>query len=219
MTGVTLTISNRFWIVVLASASILVPLPSSAAPPGGNSQNGKKVFEKLGCFRCHGSAGEGMPQTKKEPVPPKIASTHLSLQDFARFVRAPKGQMPPFSPAQATDDELSDVYAFLQTVASQPKVELPSSANSQSGQRLYSAFGCYECHGLQGQGSTQTGGPRLGPPQIPFSGFVAYVREPANQMPPYSSKAMSEAQLADIYVFLQTRPQALPSKSIPLLNQ
>ena len=216
MTGVTVTMFNTFLIVALASASILVPSQPSAAPPGGNSQNGKKVFEKLGCY---GSAGEGMPQTGKESAPPKIAATHRSLEDFVRYVRAPKGQMPPFSPAQATDDQLSDVYAFLQTVASQPKIELPSSANPQSGQRLYSAFGCYECHGLQGQGSTQTGGPRIGPPQIPFSGFVAYVREPANQMPPYTSKAVSDAQLADMYVFLQTRPQALPSKNIPLLNQ
>jgi mono/diheme cytochrome c family protein len=219
MRGVTLTMLSTFLIAAVASASILVPSQTSAVPPRGNSQNGKKVFEKLGCFRCHGIAGEGMQQTGKEPAPPKIASTHRSLQEFVRFVRAPKGQMPPFSPAQATDDELSDVYAFLQTVGPQPKVELPSSANSQSGQHLYSAFGCYECHGLQGQGSTQTGGPRLGPPQIPFSGFVAYVREPANQMPPYSSKVVSEAQLADIYVFLQSRPQAMPSKNIPLLNQ
>jgi mono/diheme cytochrome c family protein len=219
MAGVTLARLKTFLIVALASASILVRSQSSAAPRGGNSQNGKKVFEKLGCFRCHGSAGEGMAQTGKEAAPPKIASPHLSLQDFVRFVRAPKGKMPPFSATQVSDDELSDVYAFLQTAASQPKVELPSTANAQNGQRLYSAFGCYECHGLQGQGSTQTGGVRIGPPQIPFSGFVAYVREPASQMPPYTSTVVSEAQLADIYVFLQSRPQAVPSKSIPLLNQ
>jgi ubiquinol-cytochrome c reductase cytochrome c subunit len=219
MAGVTLTILNTFLIAAVASASILLPVQNSAAPSRGNSQNGKKVFEKIGCFRCHGSAGEGMAQTGKEPAPPKIASTRLSLQEFVRFVRAPKGQMPPFSPAQVSDGELADVYTFLQAVDLQPKVELPSTANAQNGQHLYSAFGCYECHGLQGQGSTQTGGVRIGPPQIPFSGFVAYVREPASQMPPYTSKVVSEAQLADIYVFLQSRPQALPSKSIPLLNQ
>ena len=219
MIGPTVTMLNTFLIAAVVSAPILVASQNSAAPHGGNAQNGKKVFEKLGCFRCHGSAGEGMPQTGKEAGPPKIASPHLSLQDFVRFVRAPKGQMPPFSAAQVSDDELSDVYAFLQAVASQPKVELPSTASAQNGQRLYSAFGCYECHGLQGQGSTQTGGVRIGPPQIPFSGFVAYVREPASQMPPYTSEVVSEAQLADIYVFLQSRPQAVPSKSIPLLNQ
>jgi mono/diheme cytochrome c family protein len=214
----TLTTLKVFLVAVLAGASILAPSRTAKARPAGDPQNGKKVFEKLGCSRCHGSAGEGMSQTGKESGPPKIASTHLSLRDFVRSIRASKGQMPPFGPKQVTDAELSDVYAFLQSVASQPKLELPSSSNSLNGQHLYTAFGCYECHGFQGQGSTQTGGSRLGPPQIPFSGFVAYVRQPTGQMPPYTSKAVSDAQLAHIYVFLQSRPQAAPSKSIPLLN-
>jgi mono/diheme cytochrome c family protein len=192
------------------------------ARPPADPQNGKAVFEKLACFRCHGSAGEGMSQPSsagKDSGPPKIASTHLSLQDFVHAVREPKGQMPPFGPKQVSDAELADVYAFLQAAASQPKIELPSTANSQNGEHLYANFGCYECHGYQGQGSVQTGGSRLGPPQIPFSGFVTYVRQPAGQMPPYTAKAVSDAQLADIYSFLQSRPQAAPSKSIPLLNK
>jgi mono/diheme cytochrome c family protein len=219
MNRVTFSSAKVLLIGVIFVAMILARSRSTNARPAGDPQNGKKVFEKSGCFRCHGSAGEGMSQTGKDSGPPKITSTHLSLQDFVQFVRAPKGQMPPFGPKQVSDAELSDVYAFLQSVGSQPKVELPASANSEKGQHFYTAFGCYECHGFQGQGSTQTGGPRLGPPQIPFSGFVAYVREPTSQMPPYSSKAVSETQLADIYVFLQSRSKAVPAKSIPLLNQ
>jgi mono/diheme cytochrome c family protein len=203
------------WLVFTCSSRL------QASPPA-DPQNGKAVFEKLGCFRCHGSAGEGMSQpssTGKDSGPPKIASTPLSLQDFVHTVRQPKGQMPPFGPKQVSDAELADVYAFLQSASLQPKIELPSSTNSQNGEHLYAAFGCYECHGYQGQGSVQTGGSRLGPPQIPFSGFVSYVRQPAGQMPPYTVKAVSDAQLADIYSFLQSRPQAAPSKSIPLLNK
>jgi len=37
-------------------------------------------------------------------------------------------------------------------------------------------------------------------------------------MQPYSLKAASDAQLGDIYIFLQPRPQAAPSKGIPLPN-
>ena len=200
-------------------AAVLALVPAANPQSAGDAQNGKKVFEKLGCFRCHGSAGEGTTPAGKEAGPPKIAATRLSLRDFVQSVRKPKGQMPPFGSQQVSDQELSDVYAFLQSVASQPKLELPSSANSQNGQHFYVSFGCYECHGYQGQGSVQTGGSRIGPPQIPYSGFVAYVRQPTGQMPPYTTKAVSDAQLADIYVFLQSRPQAAPSKSIPLLNQ
>jgi mono/diheme cytochrome c family protein len=219
MNRFTLTTLKAFLIAVLAGALIFIPSSTATARPTGDPQNGKKVFEKLGCLRCHGSAGEGMSQAGKESGPPRIASTHLSLQDFVRSIRAPKGQMPQFSPKQVTDAELSDVYAFLQSVAGQRKLELPPSSNSQNGQHLYTAYGCYECHGYQGQGSVQTGGSRIGPPQIPYSGFLAYVRQPTAQMPPYTSKAVSDAQLADIYVFLQSRPQAAPSKSIPLLNE
>jgi ubiquinol-cytochrome c reductase cytochrome c subunit len=205
------------FLAVFAVATILAPFATTNAQTPSGAQNGKKIFEKLGCSRCHGSAGEGM--TGNGSGPPKIAATHLSLPEFVGAVRDPKGLMPPFSAKQVSDVELSDVYAFLQSIASQPKLELPSSANPENGKRFYTSFGCYECHGLQGQGSTQTGGARLGPPQIPFSGFVAYARQPNGQMPPYTSKAISDAQLADIYAFLRSIPQASPAKDIPLLNQ
>jgi mono/diheme cytochrome c family protein len=205
------------FLAILAVAIILASFATANAQTSSGAQNGKKIFEKLGCFRCHGSAGEGM--TGNGSGPPKIAATHLSLPEFVGSVRDPKGQMPPFSAKQVSDVELSDVYAFLQSIGSQPKLELPASANSDNGKRFYTSFGCYECHGLEGQGSVSTGGARLGPPQIPFSGFVAYARQPTGQMPPYTSKVVSDAQLADIYAFLRSLPQATPAKNIPLLNQ
>jgi hypothetical protein len=55
-----------------------------------------------------------------------------------------------------------------------------------------------------GRGSQQTGGPRLGPPQIPLSAFVNYVRQPTGQMPPYTTKTASNEELADMYVFLKS---------------
>jgi mono/diheme cytochrome c family protein len=215
----TLISGKALLVALCVVGGVLAPAPGANSQRAGNAQHGKEVFDRLGCSRCHGSAGEGMSPGGKEAGPPKIAATHLSLQNFVQSVRKPNGQMPPFGSKQVTDNELSDVYAFLQSVAPQPKLEPPSSANSQNGQHLYTAFGCYECHGYQGQGSVQTGGSRIGPPQIPYSGFVAYVRQPTGQMPPYTLKAASDAQLADIYVFLQSRPQAAPSKSIPLLSQ
>jgi ubiquinol-cytochrome c reductase cytochrome c subunit len=212
-------IQKTLCTTVFAVAAVLTLIPDANTRAPGDAENGKKIFEKLGCFRCHGSAGEGLSATGKEVGPPKIAATHLSFDEFVQALRNPKGQMPPFGAKQVSDQELSDVYAFLQSAGSQPKIELPVSADPKNGQRLYSSFGCYECHGYQGQGSSQTGGSRIGPPQIPYSGFVAYIRQPSGQMPPYTSKVVSDAQLADIYAFLQSRPQAAPSKGIPLLSQ
>jgi len=202
-----------------ATFSLLAPLPGAVAQPAGDPQNGKRAFERLGCLACHGSAGEGMPQAGKEAGPTRIAGTRLSLPEFVHSVREPKGQMPAFAAKQASDAELSDIYAFLQSAGTQPALELPSTASPQTGKRLYTAFGCYECHGLEGQGSVQTGGTRFGPPQTPFSGFVAYVRRPTGQMPPYEAKVVSDTQLADIYAFLRSIPPPAPAKSIPLLNR
>ena len=60
-------------------------------------------------------------------------------------------------------------------------------------------------------------GPRLGPNPIPLPRFVAYVRNPTGDMPPFTAKVISDQDLASIYAFLQARPTPPPVKDIPLL--
>jgi mono/diheme cytochrome c family protein len=184
----------------------------------GNAQKGKAVFETLGCNKCHGSEGEGVVASGPGGVP-RIASTSLALPAFIQLVRKPKGVMPPFGSEKASDSDLTDVYAFLETLKPSAKQETTTEANPSNGQRLFVKYGCYECHGYLGQGSTSTGGTRLGPPQIPLSAFVSYVREPTGQMPPYTAKVISNEDVADIYNFLKSVPPPPPLKSIPILNQ
>jgi ubiquinol-cytochrome c reductase cytochrome c subunit len=49
--------------------------------------------------------------------------------------------------------------------------------------------------------------------------LIAYVRQPKGQMPPYTSKVVSDAELADIRAYLASIPEPPPAKYIPLLNQ
>jgi len=79
-------------------------------------------------------------------------------------------------------------------------------ADAAAGQRLFVQKGCYACHGREGQGSPTTG-PRLGPNPTPLEVFTRYVRTPRAQMPPYTGKVVTDAELADMYAFLQARPQ------------
>lgn len=85
------------------------------------------------------------------------------------------------------------------------------------GKTLFSKYGCYECHGTQGQGTTA--GARLAPKPIALAALIAYVRAPKGQMPPYTTKVVSDAELADIRAYLASIPDPPPSKNIPLLNQ
>ncbi|MBZ5502665.1 MAG: cytochrome c [Acidobacteriia bacterium] len=107
--------------------------------------------------------------------------------------------------------------AHAQNAAKTQPVETPAAANAENGKRLYTSYGCYECHGREGQGSPVSGA-RLAPRPIELRYFIAYVRQPSGQMPPYTAKVVSDAELADIRAFLNTVPQPPPAKSIPLLN-
>jgi mono/diheme cytochrome c family protein len=101
--------------------------------------------------------------------------------------------------------------------AQRPAVAAAPAGNADNGRKLFAADGCYQCHGYEAQGSSATG-PRLGPQPIAFGHLTRYVRAPTGQMPPYTAKVVSDRDLADIYAFLQSRPQPPPVDSIPLLR-
>ena len=90
------------------------------------------------------------------------------------------------------------------------------AGNTEAGKKLFTTYGCYECHGRAAHGGV---GPRLGPDAIPFAAFLRYVRHPAGTMPPYTAKVASDQDLANIYAFLKTLPPPPQAKNIPLLNQ
>jgi ubiquinol-cytochrome c reductase cytochrome c subunit len=95
--------------------------------------------------------------------------------------------------------------------ASQP------SANAEHGKTLYRETGCYQCHGLAGQGAPMTG-PRVSRTEFAFDGFLNQLRHPANQMPPYEAAVLSDQDAADIYAYLRQMPAPPDPNSIPLLK-
>jgi ubiquinol-cytochrome c reductase cytochrome c subunit len=87
------------------------------------------------------------------------------------------------------------------------------AGNADAGRQLLVRKGCFQCHGREGQGSPTTG-PRLGPNPLALAAFVRAVRSPRAQMPPYTEKLVSDAELADMRAFLDSRP---PPTSIDAL--
>ena len=78
--------------------------------PAGNAENGKRVFNKNGCYECHGREGQGSTMTG-----PRIAPNPVPLDVLARYVRKPTGEMPPYTDKVVSDQELADIYAFLKS--------------------------------------------------------------------------------------------------------
>ncbi|QGZ63191.1 c-type cytochrome [Paraburkholderia acidisoli] len=92
-----------------------------------------------------------------------------------------------------------------------------SGADVQAGRALFMRNGCYECHGIFGQGSISTG-PALAPHPLPLAAMQAYVHAPKGQMPPFSEKILSNADIARIHQYLESISPGPAAASIALLN-
>ena len=94
------------------------------------------------------------------------------------------------------------------------------AADVKKGKDAFMKFGCWQCHGTQGQGSSVTSaGKVLAPDPMPYEAFAAFVRTTNRAMPPYSEAVLSNEDLADIYAYLQSIPKPADYKTIPLLKQ
>lgn len=195
-----------------AAAQIAAQAPKAEISPAGDAQNGKRVFASHKCSICHGAKGQGA-------LGPKIGPPGRSFSDFVQYIRQPTGKMAPVTSQDVPNSELADIYAFLRSMGPAAQAPISAAGNAQNGKRIYTSYGCFQCHGYEGQGSKQTSATRIGPPAISISAFSSYTRQPTGQMPPYTSKVVSDSDIADIYAFLQSIPAAPPAKSIPLLNQ
>jgi ubiquinol-cytochrome c reductase cytochrome c subunit len=104
------------------------------------------------------------------------------------------------------------------TIGSSSAQQAPSpSGNAEHGKTLYRETGCYQCHGLAGQGAVMTG-PRVSRTELPFDGFLNQLRHPVNQMPPYEAAVIPDGDAADIYAYLRQMPAPRDPNSIPLLK-
>jgi mono/diheme cytochrome c family protein len=90
----------------------------------------------------------------------------------------------------------------------------PPPGRVDAGGVLFKKIGCYQCHGGEAQGGLS--GPRIGP-GFPYDRFFGYTRKPTGDMPPYSTKVLTNQELADIYAWVNARPRPPAVSSLPQL--
>ncbi len=90
-----------------------------------------------------------------------------------------------------------------------------SAQPGDDGRTLYVAYGCYQCHGYEGQGGAA--GPRIGPSPYPFIAFARLVRRPADVMPAYAPGVLDDSTLEKIYDYVRARPEPVDVDSISSL--
>jgi len=107
---------------------------------------------------------------------------------------------------------------LILSAGSVPAQQAPMpSGNADNGKNLYRETGCYQCHGLAGQGAVMTG-PRVSRTEFAFDGFLNQLRHPVNQMPPYEAAILSDRDAADIYAYLRQMPAPRDPNGIQLLK-
>jgi mono/diheme cytochrome c family protein len=88
-----------------------------------------------------------------------------------------------------------------------------------NGKRIFTAVGCYYCHGRAGQGGALNyNAPPLAKTELPFDGFKGVLRDSLRDMPAYVEAVLPDKDVADIYAFLQSLPGRGSAKDIAILN-
>jgi mono/diheme cytochrome c family protein len=200
-------------VVLLATARTAAPAQSTKSGVGQPAAGGKQLFLSVGCAGCHGESAQG-------GKAPRIAPSPFPLQEFIRFVRQPPSEMAPVSIQQASDAQLAEIYGYLGSLAtSDAATSAPNlTGDADNGKRLFVKDGCYECHGIEGQGANGFG-PRLAPNPISLPALMSYIRKPTGNMPPYAAKIVSDQDASDIHAYLKARLRPVGLESIPTFTK
>jgi len=96
----------KTWVAGVLLLTVVSAL-GAQAPAAGDAANGKRVFERDGCYQCHGYAAQGGRDGAR------LAATTMNTQSFMRYVRRPSASMPAFTAKVLSDRDLADVYAYV----------------------------------------------------------------------------------------------------------
>jgi len=108
---------TRFNRLIVAAAVLLGAGSLAAAhaqeAPAGDAAKGKRIYLADGCFTCHGRSGQGGAYNGPAPF---LAKTQMPFDGFKGQLRAPSNDMPAYSDAVMSDQDIADIYAFVQSL-------------------------------------------------------------------------------------------------------
>jgi mono/diheme cytochrome c family protein len=83
-----------------------------------NAENGRRLYVKYGCYECHSLQGQGSMASG-----PRIGPDPIPFSALVSYVRHPAGDMPPYSNQVLSDQELSNIYSFLESLPNPPDIK------------------------------------------------------------------------------------------------
>ena len=192
---------RKMWLVVGMLLVALGLVTSLAYADAGDPVRGQHLWADVKlCKNCHGLQGEGAYAGPR-------AGDGKSLADWIIQVRTPRANMPHFNDAQVSDQEIADMWEYMQTLAKPtsftPKTYTPGPGDSE-GLVLVNQKRCVACHGdftpvlkfrFVAQNRTT----------IDAATVIKQLRTPGNSMPSFAAAQVTDEQAAQIAAYLQVR--------------
>lgn len=195
-----------FVVSVLTLALVLIA--SIALAQGtGDPARGKTLWEQKNCKSCHGANGEG-----KYAAP--RAGDGKTAADWIKQVRTPRQNMPSYTESQISDQDITDMNAYMQTLAKPasftPQTYTPA-ADDMPGKVLFNQKRCVACHGADPSGFVKTRFTDKGR-TVAAADVIKQLRTPAQNMPSFSTTQVSDAEAGQIADYLKSlAPAAAPA--------
>jgi mono/diheme cytochrome c family protein len=104
--------ARRVMLALAAFAAGLVL--GNATTFAASAEKGKQLFLKHGCWQCHGESGQGGIAGRT------LAPDPLPFEALKTFVRTTDRAMPPYREQILSDDDLVEIYAYLQSIPKTP---------------------------------------------------------------------------------------------------
>lgn len=199
---------RKIWYGVAVVMIMLGMVTSVASADVGDAARGKALWEAKLCKNCHGANGEGAFAGPR-------AGDGLSPDQWLNQVRSPRANMPAFNDVQVSNQEVADMWTYIQTLpkpASFAPKQFPLSANASAGEQLVAQKRCVACHGDY-SGTLRFRFVSQGRTTIDAATVIKQLRTPAQNMPMFSTTQVTDEQAAQIAAYLQTRLDAVAAGS------
>lgn len=101
---------KQFCFLVPGILLLSATLAAAQQPSPEHAATGKQLFMEVGCYECHGYVGQG------GSAGPRIAPWKIGPDAFISYVRHPSGQMPPYTAKVISDQDLTEIAAYLKSI-------------------------------------------------------------------------------------------------------
>src|SRR5258706_7238555 len=198
--------------VLVAGALSWAAVDAGEAVSKAAASAGYALYVSKGCFACHGYLGQGSTLSG-----PPLAPGPMSLTALRSYVRAPKGQMPPFGAAILSDGELAQIHDYL---AALPRGRTPQgipllaallpdnhrvsetvTADVSQGAAVFQQH-CASCHGAAGFGGAAADLRAEAVKRTPFA-TITLIMTPPPSMPVLYPSALSRDDVEAVTAFVR----------------